>query len=154
MRDLRKQFWGTMCKLAKCDKSIVVLTGDLGFSFYEEFAQKYPNQFINCGIAEQNIIGVAAGLAIQGFKPYIYSNAIFLLSRGHEFVRDDVAFNNLNVKLCGTGASGFLGFTHNIQPQENIKSWLKGIPIKQFYPKDKKSLTSALKSKKGAFIRI
>lgn len=156
--DLRKQFVDNLIKLAENDKSIILLSGDLGFNFLERFAEKFPDQYINCGIAEENMIGVAAGLALAK-KPYCYSNAIFLLSRAHEFVRDDVAYNNTNVKLIGTGAAGFLGFSHNIGKNESEKNWLQGMPnIKQFYPKNEKELAEALKisykNNSPAYVRI
>ena len=61
--DLRKAFFKNMCEIAEKDESVIVLVGDLGFSFMEEFASKFPKQFINCGIAEQNMVGVAAVLS-------------------------------------------------------------------------------------------
>lgn len=94
-----------------------LLVGDLGFSFCEEFAKELPNQFINCGIAEQNMIGVATGLAISGKKPYCYSGAVFINYRCLEQIRD-AWLQGLDVKVVGTGASGFLGFTHNMQKGE------------------------------------
>lgn len=106
-----------MAKLASEDKDVIVLVGDLGYSFMEPFARTFPDQFINCGIAEQNMIGVAAGLALAGKKPYVYTGAVFYY-RCLEQVRDDIAYNNLDVKLIGTGASGFLGFTHNFSEEE------------------------------------
>lgn len=153
--DLRKPFWNSILEMAKADKDIILLTGDLGYSFMETFQKELPKQILNCGIAEQNMIGMAAGMALAGKKPYVYSNAIFLLSRGHEFVRDDVAYNNLNVKLIGTGAAGFLGFTHNIGSEEHESNWLKGMPnIKQFYPTSEVELKEALLVSGPAYIRL
>lgn len=152
MSDLRKAFWDSMCEIAEKDKDVVVLTGDLGYSFYEKFSK--TKQFINAGCAEQSMIGISAGMAITGKKPYVYSGAIFLLMRAYEQVRDDIAFNNLDVKLVGTGASGFLGFTHNLTGEENEHDLLKNLPIKQFYPKNEKELKEALLSKGCAYIRL
>ena len=153
MSDLRKDFWETILLMARADKSIIVLVGDLGFSFMEEFQKELPKQFINCGIAEQNMIGVACGLALQGFKPYCYSNSIFLVGRAYEQVRDDVCYNDLNVKLCGTGAAGFLGFSHNWSKGEE-ENLLKSLPIKSYFPKSKRELKIALTNKKAAYIRL
>ena len=157
MQDLRKQFWTTILEMAKVDKDIIVLVGDLGFSFVEKFQKELPDQFINCGIAENNMIGVACGLAITGKKPYIYSNTIFLIMRAYEFVRDDICYNNLNVKLIGTGASGFLGFSHNILNNENAEDLLKNLPnIKSQYPKNENELNKVLLNKNNypEFIQI
>jgi transketolase len=155
MPDLRKAFFKEMCEIAEKDKSVVLLVGDLGFSFCEEYAQKYPDQFINAGCAEQNMIGFACGLALGGKKPYVYSGSIFLIARPYEFVRDDVCYNNLDVKLIGTGASGFLGFTHNWTGAENEEDLLKNLPnLTRVYPKDEEELKSALLVKGPAYIRL
>lgn len=159
MPDLRKQFFKTILEIARTDKKVMVLTGDLGFSFVDEFQKELPEQFINCGIAEQNLIGVASGLAMGGFKPYCYSGAIFLLMRAYEQIRDNVCYQNLNVKLIGTGASGFLGFTHNLKGSENEEDLLKNLPnIKRFYPQDEAEADRIIKETylcgKPAYIRI
>ena len=154
MRDLRRLFFDTMCEIAE-DKSVRVLVGDLGYSFMEDFQKKYPNQFINCGCAEQSMVGIAAGMALGGLKPYVYSGTIFLLMRAYEQVRDDVAYNNLNIKLVGTGASGFLGFSHNMLNGENEEDLLKNLPnIKRFYPKNEDELKMALVSDGPAYIKL
>ena len=154
MSDLRKAFFDEMCEIAKNDKDVILITGDLGYSFIEKYAEKYPDQFLNCGCMECSMIGIAAGMAIAGKKPYVYSGAIFALMRPYEFVRDDVAYNNLNVKIIGTGASGFLGFTHNLLGTENEEDLLKNLPIKRFYPKNEEELKEALLSNGPAYIRI
>ena len=155
-KDLRKPFFNSLIKLAKADKSIILLVGDLGYSFMEEFAERFPDQFINCGIAEQNMIGVASGLAMMGKKPYCYSGSIFLIMRAYEQVRDDVCYNNTNVKLIGTGASPFLGFSHNLSREENEEDLLKNLPnIQRFYPKNEQELKQAMKlNNKPTFIRL
>jgi len=143
--DLRKTFWKEILEIAKTNKDVIVLVGDLGYSFFDEFRKELPEQFINAGIAEQNMIGVASGLALAGRKPYVYSNSIFLLMRAYEQVRDDVCFNNTNVKLIGTGAVDFLGFTHNLVGEERIEDLLKNLPnIKTYYPDSKEWLKKDL----------
>lgn len=155
MSDLRKSFWEKIIEIARNDKDVILLTGDLGYSFCEELQNELPEQFINCGCAEQNMIGVASGLARKGKKVYVYSNSIFLLMRAGEQVRDDVAYSNLDVRLIGTGASGFLGFTHNLGEFENESDLLKNLPnIRCTYPKDEKELIQALELMGPIFIRI
>jgi len=112
---MRKEFIDALIKLAEGDKNIYLLTGDLGFSFFEEFAKKFPNRFINCGVAEQNMIGVAAGLALEGKKVYVYSIISFVVFRCFEQVRNDICYQNLDVKIIGAGAGfsyGTHGYTH------------------------------------------
>jgi transketolase len=128
MSDTRLEFFEYLKEEARADKDVILLVGDLGYSFMEDFAEEFPDQFINCGIAEQNMVGVAAGLARAGKKPYVYSGAMFLATRALEQIRDDICYPNLNVKLIGTGASGFLGFTHNFEGNENVDDLLKNLP--------------------------
>lgn len=153
MSDLRKDFWEIMTEIA--DKDTVVLTGDLGYSFLDVFKEKHPDKFINAGIAEQNMVGVGAGLALAGKKPYLYSGAIFLAIRALEQIRDDIAYPNLNVKLIGTGAAGFLGHTHNFEGKENIEDLIKNLPnIKLVKPQTPIELMRALVLPGPYFIRL
>lgn len=155
MSDLRREFFEEMCFLAKNDKSMILLVGDLGYSFCEEYSKKFPKQFINCGIAEQSMVGIAAGMALGGKKPYVYSGTIFLLMRAYEQIRDDICFNNLNVKLIGTGASQFLGFSHNLTGNENEEDLLKNLPnITRCYPTNQNEVLQALILNGPSFIKI
>lgn len=155
MQDLRRAFFENMERLAEADNRIILIVGDLGFSFYEHFAEKYPKQFLNAGCIEQSMVGIAAGMARGGLKPYVYSGTIFLLMRAYEQIRNDVCFNNTNVKVIGTKVSGFLGMSHNFQGNENTNDLLKNLPnIKQFYPIDEKELFSALITDSPSFIQL
>lgn len=112
---MRKTFIETLINLAEIDKNIYLLTGDLGFSVFEGFAGRFPERFINCGVAEQNMMGVAAGLAMEGKKPYVYSIVPFVTMRCLEQIRNDICYQNLNVKIIGMGAGfsyGAADFTH------------------------------------------
>jgi transketolase len=89
--------------------------GDLGYGVIEEFATKYPDRFLNAGISEQNMLGVASGLAGTGFKVFVYSIANFPTMRCLEQIRNDVAYHNLNVTVVSVGAGfayGTLGYSH------------------------------------------
>ena len=112
----------SLIKLAEQDKDIILLTGDLGYNFFEPFEEKYPDQFINVGCIEESMIGIAAGLALARKKPYVYSAANFLIFRAFEQVRNDVAYQNLNVKLLGFAGQSynFLGYTHLPQNNEDL----------------------------------
>ena len=132
MSDTRIVFRDRLLSLMEKDESIILLTGDLGYSILEPIQEKFPDRYINCGCAEQNMVGVAAGLARVGKKPYVYSGAKFLATRALEQMRDDVCYQNLDVHFIGTGASGFLGFTHNMQGTETIDDLIKNLPNLQF----------------------
>jgi transketolase len=101
---------------ARIDDRIFLVTPDVGFSVLEKFRDEFPDRFVNVGIAEQNAIGVAAGLALSGYLPYVYTMIPFVTMRCFEQVRLDVAYMNLNVRLIGLGAGltyGPQGATHH-----------------------------------------
>jgi len=85
---MRHDFVRGLCELAAEDPRIVLLTADLGFGTIEAFADRFPDRFINVGVAEQSLIGVATGLAQQGLTPYCYSIASFAVGRTWEFLRN------------------------------------------------------------------
>jgi transketolase len=112
---LRETFFRTIETLAEDDKDIVILTGDLGFRLFDSFRARYPARFYDVGVAEANMIGVAAGLALSGKTVYCYSMAPFLVMRAYEHIRIDVAYHNINVILVGVGGGftyGLEGYTH------------------------------------------
>lgn len=158
---MRKTFITTLAKLVKEDKDIILMTGDVGFSYFEDFREMFPDNFINCGIIEQTMFGIAAGLALSGKKPYIYTMIPFAIMRPFEQLRNDICYQNLNVKIIGVLGSkhyGFLGFTHNIAPNED-KKILSVLPnLKQYYPRNKKevekNILDSYKIKKPVYIRL
>lgn len=114
---MRNNFINKLIDLATQDPRIVLLTGDLGFSVLEEFAKKFPDRFYNVGIAEQNMLGIATGLAEAGFIPFVYSIASFAVLRPYEFIRNGAILHNLPVRIIGIGAGfeyGNLGTTHHL----------------------------------------
>jgi transketolase len=93
----------SLVELAEADERIVLLTGDLGFTVLEPFADRFPRRFFNLGVAEQNMVGVATGLAEAGFTPYVYSIATFASMRAYEFIRNGPVQHNLPVRIIGVG---------------------------------------------------
>jgi transketolase len=113
---MRTAFIQTIIERSKDDTSIFIITPDMGFSVFEPFIELFPDRFLNVGIAEQNAISVAAGLALSGYKPYVYSIIPFAVMRCFEQIRVDVAYMNTNVKIVGVGgglAYGPAGATHH-----------------------------------------
>jgi transketolase len=113
---MRTTFIQTLTEEAKLNENIFIITPDLGFSVLEKFRDLFPNRFLNVGIAEQNAVGVAAGLALSGKIVYVYSIVPFVTMRCFEQVRVDVAYMNTNVRLVGVGAGlsyGPAGATHH-----------------------------------------
>ncbi|HZR26255.1 MAG TPA: transketolase C-terminal domain-containing protein [Vicinamibacterales bacterium] len=113
---MRTSFFDTLTALAVDDERIFLLTGDLGFGSIESFARRCPTRFINVGVAEQNMIGVATGLALSGKIVFAYSIANFATLRGLEQIRSGPCYHNASVKVVssGTGISyGPLGASHH-----------------------------------------
>jgi transketolase len=113
---MRDAFIKGLSTLAEADKGIVLLTGDLGFKIFDDFARRFPGRFVNAGVAESNMIGVAAGLALDGFRPFAYSIAPFATLRCFEQIRNDVCHHNLPVTVVGVGGGysyGTNGPTHH-----------------------------------------
>lgn len=153
--DTRTLFFDVLEEIAERDDDVIFLTGDLGYPFMNDFQTKFPEKFINCGIQEQNMVGVAAGLARAGAKPIVYSGAKFLLYRAAEQMRDDVAIPKLNVKFIGTGAAGFLGFTHNFQETESPKQMVNRMPnLAYAEPRDYASMKMSLAMPGPVFVRL
>ena len=113
----RQVICDTLIELASDDKDIVVLASDSrGSASMTQFAKAFPKQFIEVGIAEQNIVGIASGMASAGKKPYVASPACFLSMRSIEQIKVDVAYSNTNVKLIGISGGvsyGALGMSHH-----------------------------------------
>jgi transketolase len=113
---MRGAFLRTLAELAEKDPRILLLTGDLGYMAIEPFAEKYPDRFFNMGVAEQNMVGVATGLAEAGFIPYLYSIVTFAAIRPYEFIRNGPILHQLPVRVVGVGGGfeyGHAGPTHH-----------------------------------------
>ena len=112
---MRNEFCSSLVDIAD-DQRFVFLTGDLGFKALEPLRDAAGARFINAGVAEQNMVSVAAGLAKTGLHPWVYSIAPFVYARPYEQIRNDVCFHNLPVKLVGNGGGygyGVMGSTHH-----------------------------------------
>ena len=100
---MRDTFISELINQAKNNKDLMLLTGDLGFGVFEEFEKLFPKQFLNVGVAEQNMAMVSAGLALQGKKVFIYSIGNFPTLRCLEQIRNDICYHNLNVTVVSIG---------------------------------------------------
>lgn len=107
---MRNAFVRTITELAAQDPRIILLTGDLGFMALEPFAERFPERFFNVGVAEQNMVGMATGLAEAGFMPFIYSINPFAVLRPYEFIRNGPIYHQLQVRIVGMG--GGLEYSH------------------------------------------
>jgi len=156
---MRTAFIKTLIEKAEKDKNIYLLTGDLGFSVFEEFKQRFPQRFIDCGVAEQNMIGVAAGLSLSGKKVVVYSIIPFITMRCLEQIRNDICLHNLDIKIVGVGAGfsyGAQGPTHHAIEDLSIMRSLPNIQI--LCPADpletKLAVKAMLKSRQPVYLRL
>lgn len=142
---MRDAFIKALTKLACFDDKIVLLTGDVGFKIFDSFCSNFPNRFFNVGIAEANMVSMASGMALKGFKPYVYSMVPFVSMRACEQIRHDVAYHNRNVKIIGIGA-GF-SYGHNGTSHHGIEdvAIFNAIPnMKILCPADPKETTALI----------
>jgi transketolase len=113
---MRDQFIKTLSLAVEIDPNIILITGDLGFGVFDNFKEQFPNNFINAGVAEQNMIGIATGMALEGKIVFTYSIANFPTLRCLEQIRNDVCYHNLNVNIVSIGGGfsyGPLGISHH-----------------------------------------
>lgn len=129
---MRDEFVRTLIKIAKSDKNIILITGDLGFGVLTPFAKELPNQFINAGVAEQNMTGLAVGMALEGKTVFTYSIGNFPTLRCLEQIRNDACYHNANVKIVAIGGGfcyGSLGISHHATEDLAILRALPNITI-------------------------
>ena len=129
---MRGSFVRTLTDLAGGDERILLLTGDLGFMALEPFQERFPQRFFNIGVAEQNMIGVATGLADAGFIPFAYSIATFATLRPYEFIRNGPIWHGLPVRIVGVGGGfeyGTQGLSHHALEDLAIMRTQPGIRV-------------------------
>src|SRR5262245_10186620 len=125
---MRNAFARSLVQAAQADERLLLLTGDHGYALFNEFRQLCPRQYINAGVAEQNMVGVAAGLAKAGLRPVVYGLSAFIPMRVLEQIKLDVCYEQLPVVFVGDGAGlvySTLGTSH--QCTEDIAA-LRALP--------------------------
>lgn len=136
-----------LIELAKNDKDISLVTGDLGFGVLKPYWEAVPNQFINAGIAEQNMTAVAAGMALEGKKVFTYSIGNFPTLRCLEQIRNDCAYHNANVNVICVGGGfvyGSLGMSHHATEDIAILRALPDVTV--FCPGDVTEAEACIKA--------
>jgi transketolase len=156
----RQAFTDKILELAKNDRDIIAVTSDArGSVTLTKYANELPGQFVEVGIAEQNAIGISAGLALSGKKPFVCGPACFYAARSYEQVKVDVAYNNTNVKIIGVSGGvsyGALGTTHHSLNDIAVMRTLPGMTV--IFPSDvalTQKMTEALASFVGpVYVRM
>lgn len=153
---MRDQFTKSMIELMRKDKKIYFLNGDVGGFIFEKIKKEFPQRCINIGICEQTMIGLAAGMALEGLKPYVYAITPFLIERPFEQIKLDIDQQNVNVKLVGYADYPTQGPTHSELNGEKLMGLLKN--ISNYFPKTEKDVENAIResynSKKPTFISL
>ena len=125
---MNSAYIGKLMELAEKDSDVIHLLADSGTGYDEMFRRIFPNQIYNFGIGEENMVAAAAGMASVGKKPFVFTAGAFLAYRSMEFIRDDICFQNLNVKIVGMGSGlawSSLGPTHHTTEDISV---LRAIP--------------------------
>lgn len=156
---MRNAFINTLHYLARIDKRIFLLTADVGFSLFDKFREEFPDRYLNIGVAEANMINVAAGLSMSKKIVYVYSMAHFITTRCYEQIRLNLSYQNTNVRLVGSGGGltyGSAGATHHAIEDISIMRSLPnmciicpGDPIETKY-----AVEASLKHEGPVYIRV
>tara|TARA_B100001121_G_C18657339_1_gene607100 strand:+ start:924 stop:1415 length:492 start_codon:yes stop_codon:yes gene_type:complete len=153
---MRRKFGKIINQIAKNDDKVVLLVGDIGYGIFDDFRKDNPKKFFNMGICEQSLIGTAAGMALEGLKPWVYTITPFLIERPFEQIKLDIDQQKVNVKLVGFADYPSLGPTHS---EVNAKKTMKLFKnIKSFFPKNGDDTTRVIyesyRTKGPAFISL
>ena len=158
---MRNQFADTFYELAKDDQRLAVVVADISpAGSMAKFRDEFPERFVNTGVAEQTMIGMVAGMALRGMRPFAYTIATFAIYRPFEFVRDDLAYQELPVTVVGVGggvAYSTLGGTHHAMEDVAVACAIPGMQV--FAPCDPSETDlitrwCALENKKPTYLRL
>ncbi len=166
---MRAEFGKTLLELAEEDPRIIILAGDY-CSQTAEFQKKFPDRFYNLGICEQTLMGFASGMALQGFKPYVYSITPFLIERAFEQIKLDIVMQGVNVKIVGYDDYPTHGPTHKAVDVKKITKLLndfaesflgknsKGEYITYYFPENsaetRKAIIESYSDERPSIIRL
>lgn len=156
---VKGHFFYELYKAMAKDKGIYLLTGDLGFKMFDAHRDDFPDRFINTGAAEQSLIGIACGLALEGKKPFVYTITNFLIYRPFEWIRNYIDHESIPVRLLGGGlGKEYLedGYTHQCEEIEQVMAIFKN--INKIYPKKidevSKLIETLIKEDKPYFVGL
>lgn len=153
---MRKEFGKTITKLAEMDSKIYLIVGDIGYGIFDDFRNRFPHRFINIGVCEQSMISVAAGMALEGLKPYVYTITPFLIERPFEQIKLDIDQQRANVKLIGYADYPQHGPTHSEIDARWLTSRFENIT--SYFPKNsretRENLLEAYQSKLPCFMSL
>ncbi|KKK74677.1 hypothetical protein LCGC14_2881390, partial [marine sediment metagenome] len=156
---MRNSLINTIVKYAEKDKKLFLISGDAGYGVLDEYKKRFPDRYLNMGVAEQNMISFAAGLGLTGYKVFVYNIIPFVLYRCYEQVRNDICYQRLPIALIGIGSGVTYapqGITHYAVEDIAIARTLPNLVI--LSPSDpresEKCAEFALKSRVPVYIRV
>jgi transketolase len=156
---MRNAFADEVTRLAIADERVVLLSGDIGNRLFDDLKERVPDRFFNCGVAEANMMSLAAGLALSGLRPIVYTITPFVTSRCLEQIRDDVCYHDVGVTIVGTGAGlsyATLGATHHSLEDMGMLRLLPNMKV--LAPADPQevrwALRAALKQEGPVYMRL
>jgi transketolase len=144
---MRGAFVRALVEVAAEDERVILLTGDLGYMALEPFSERFPARFMNVGVAEQNMLGTATGLAEAGFIPFVYSIVTFATLRPYEFIRNGPVWHRLPVRIAGVGGGfeyGSQGLSHHGLEDIGVMRVQPGMTV--VAPADARQTASALRA--------
>ncbi len=158
----RKEVVDKLIPLARGDERIILLVCDMGFGVTDRFKDEFPNRIFNVGMMEQGTVGIAAGIAMSGLLPIVYSIVNFLAFRALEQIRNDVILQNLNVKFIATGVNDyfrFLGPSHCCGTQDIQLMKMIGMKIYDAYSPHTKMtfdemIVNWVSNSKASYVRV
>jgi transketolase len=160
-RNYRSEIVNAILPYVRKDKRIVLLVCDMGFGITDNFKNEFPDRIFNMGIMEQGTIGIAAGMAMSGLVPIVYSIVNFLAFRALEQIRNDVVLQNMNVKFIATGVNNyfeFLGPSHTCAEDDKKIMQLINMNVFDPYEKEKTDFDRMVKEwitdLKAGYIRV
>src|ERR1051325_2288870 len=129
---MRRAFGDALVKAAQDDDRVIFLTGDLGFGVFDEFIARFPRRYVNVGVAEAQLVDCAAGLALEGWRPIVYSIASFMTGRAYEQIRLAVGYHRLPVVVVGAGGGytyANAGVTHHAKEDLALMSLIANMVV-------------------------
>jgi len=129
---MRRAFSDSLLKIARQDERVIFLTGDLGFQVFDDFVAEFPKRYLNMGVAEAQMVDCAAGLALEGWKPIVYSIASFMTGRAFEQIRLSLGYHNLTTVVVGAGGGyGYAasGVTHHAKEDMALMSLVPNFSV-------------------------
>jgi transketolase len=153
---MRKEFGRWIVEAAEKDELIILVTGDIGYQVFDEYRKRFPDRFLNMGICEQSIIGIASGMALEGLKPYVYTITPFLIERPFEQIKLDIDAQNANVKLIGYADYPKQGPTHRTLDEKALMGLLPNFA--NYFPQNseetRRFLEESYRNRKPTFISL